>query len=186
MAASPYVPPHPLPPGASYVRTRVLSSGDLRVTHWIASRAPVGSVRLARPTLAGLPPLSVSRVVVVGDGVPAVHDSPAPYAYNLGGARALYVSYVLQGVLTHAPQQHDRALALVTNLRVTGLPRLTTVMHAVVGRHILNLACSPATPDAVATPCGASGGHGWRVTLLGPAVDERVMAQLDLAGSTQP
>ncbi len=184
-AATRYAPPRPVPPDTSYVETRVLSSGDLRVTHWIDSRTPVSVVRLGLPAVAGLPRLTISKVVVVGDRTRALRSSAKTREYYVTGARHLYVSYTLKGAVTRAPRPAGRALAVITNLEVGGLPRLTETTHSVVGAHVLNLACSAARREALPAPCGAAVSDGWRTTLDGAAAGDRVMAQLDLGDGTQ-
>jgi hypothetical protein len=184
-AATSYAPPRAVPPNTSYVVTRVLSSGDLRVTHWIESRTPVSAIRLDEPHVAGLPSLHVSRVVVVGNGTRAIHSSGNKREYYVTGARHVYVRYTLQGAVTRAPQPPGRALAVITNLQVDGVPGLTQTTHSVLGARVLNLACSAPSPEALPAPCGVSGGKAWRATLDGSEVDDRVMAQLDLGADTQ-
>ena len=183
-AATRYAPPRAVPPNTSYVQTRVLSSGELRVTHWIESRTPVSELRLDQPRIAGLPSLHVSKVVVVGNGTPAVRSSWNQREYYVIGARHLYVRYTLQGAVTRAPQPPGRALAVITNLEVDGVPVLTQTTHSVLGAHVLNLACSLPTPEALPAPCGVSAGKAWRATLDGSEVDDRVMAQLDLGADS--
>lgn len=185
-AARRYAPPRPLAPNSSYVETRVLSSGDLQVTHWISSRTPIGMVRLDQPRVAGLPHLEVSKVVVVGNHTHAIRSSAKSGAYYVTGARHLYVSYLLKGAVTRAPRPAGRALAVITNLDVDGVPGLTQTTHSVTGARVLNLACSAGEPEALPAPCGESGSDGWQATLEGGAVGDRVMAQLDLGTTSQP
>jgi len=137
--------------------------------------------------VAGLPSLHVSKVVVLGNGTRAIRlrSSGHPRQYYVTGARHLYVRYTVHGAVTRAPQSPDRALAVITNLEVDGVPGLTRTTHSVVGTRVLNLACSPPTPEALPAPCGVSAGKTWRVTLDGSEVDDRVMAQLDLGADSQ-
>jgi hypothetical protein len=158
----------------------VLPSGHLRVTHWIHSRAPVRTIRLQQPSVGQLGTLKLTRVVVAGDRAPAIRDVTRKDAYDVGGARNVYVSYELSGAVTRAPRPTGRALAVVTNLDVTGPPSPSLVTHAVLGARILNLACSTASPAAVPTPCGTPDRSGWHVTLDESGVTDRVMAQVDL------
>ena len=129
--------------------------------------------------------LEVSKVVVVGDRTRAIRSGVSTRAYNLSAAHHLYVSYTLGGAVTRAPRPPGRGLAVITNLEVGGLTGLTATTHSVIGARVLNLACSDATPEALPAPCGESGGDGWEATLEGSAVDDRVMAQLDLADGSQ-
>jgi hypothetical protein len=184
-AATRYAAPRPVPPNTSYVETRVLSSGDLKVTHWIHSRVPVSTIHLAQPDVGGLPSLRVSKVVVVGDRTHAVRSGGSTRDYYLGAARHLYVSYTLSGAVTRASHPAGRGLAVITNLEVGGLAGLTESTHSIVGARVLNLACSESTPEALPSPCGTSGRGGWQATLDGSAVDDRVMAQLDLGDGVQ-
>ncbi len=181
-ATTRYAPPRPVPPNTSYVETRVLPSGDLEVTHWIHSRAPVSAIHLVRPDVGGLPSLKVSKVVVAGDRTRAIRTG-SKRAFYLIAARHLFVSYTLKDAVTRAPHPAGRGLAVITNLEIGGVPGLTETTHAVVGARVLNLACSQPTPEALPAPCGASGSAGWQATLDGASVDDRVMAQLDLGDS---
>jgi hypothetical protein len=184
-AATRYSPPRPVQPNTSYVKTRVLSSGDLRVTHWIDSQAPVSAIHLTQPDVGGLPSLEVSKVVVAGDQTRAIRSSSNKRDYYFSAAHHLFIRYTLSGAITRAPRPAGRGLAVITNLEVGGVSGLTETTHSVVGVRVLNLACSAATPEGLPSPCGSSGTNGWQATLDGASVDDRVMAQLDLGGAQQ-
>jgi hypothetical protein len=180
-----YTPPQPLAAGSEYVETRVLPSGDLRVTHWIHVKGALFTLSVSRPQVSGLPPLTIKDLTVVGNrtavapGSAPVGDRPG--VFYLNGARHAYVSYVLAGSVERDPAPRGRALAPITSLLVTGNKALSSATYAVIAPQVLNLACSAASPVALPQPCGAPDGRGWRVTLSGSDVDDRVMAQLDLS-----
>jgi hypothetical protein len=184
-------PPRPVPAGSSYVRTVVLPSGDLAVTHWIHTRKPMTSVRVRRPSVANLPRVIADDVRVVPGfdpraRAPAVSDGQQKQLYILGGARRVYVSYVLKGAVENELSPPGRALARITTFDVRSDQPETSSIHTVRGARVLALACSQATPDALPEPCGstgdATGGGDWQVRLDDAATDDRVMAQLDLSG----
>jgi hypothetical protein len=184
-------PPQAVPAGSSYVRTVVLPSGDLAVTHWIHTRRPMSSVSVRRPTVANLSGVTAEDVrVIPGDDLRAraavASHGRRKDVYLVSGARQVYVSYVLKGAVESAPSPPGRALARITALDVRADQPDTSTTHTVWGARVLALACSPATPDALPQPCGGTvGGAGdgaWQVRLDGAATYDRVMAQLDLGG----
>jgi hypothetical protein len=184
-------PPRPVPAGSSYVRTVVLPSGDLAVTHWIHTRKPMTSVRVRRPSVADLPRVTAHDVRVVPGNdaqatAPAVSDGQRKRLYIIGGARRVYVSYVLKGAVEREPSPPGRALARITTFDVRSDQPETSSIHTVQGARVLALACSQATPDALPEPCGSTGdatdAGDWQVRLDDAATDDRVMAQLDLSG----
>jgi hypothetical protein len=180
-----FTPPVPLAPGAAYVRTRVLPSGQLLVRHWIRAGSPVSRVRLVVPDVSGLPAgaVSVHKVVIAGDQreVAAGRHGQAGREYTFPPARDLYVSYRLEGTLEHSGSVAGRALARITSLDVETGVRLTRSIRVIEGPRILSLACSAPTPGALPSPCGQQDGSGpWTVRLDPRTSRDRVMAQVDL------
>jgi hypothetical protein len=185
LAAS-YTAPVRLRPGTSYIRTRVLATGDLEVTQWIASATPVQSLSLRVPPVPGLAPASVSlgRLVVAVDGVrsnavPLASQPTGTWEYRLPNARAVFLRYRLSGAVqtTSVP---GRAVATITSLLVsTGHP-LTSTTQAVVGHDVLALGCSLPTPGAAPTLCGVTSNGISSVRLYGAQQQRRITAQVQL------
>jgi hypothetical protein len=182
--SAPFTPPVPLRADSSYVRTRVLPSGDLEVTHWIRTRSSVSSVTLRTPRVTGLPRDSVTttRVVLAGDGTPA-HTVSAPHrpssTYPVPPTQSLYVSYRLSGALQMSGPD-GRALARITALDVSTGAHLARTTRAVVGTTVIALACTPATAGAAPAPCGAVQDGAGSVRLGRAEQGDEVMAQLSL------
>lgn len=178
-------PPRPLGPGEAYVRTVVLPSGDLRVTHWIESSTTLLAVELSLPDVTGVSDVEARNVRVVADGR-RVAGSPrittVPTSYPMLGARSVQVRYRLKGAVERsATSAPGRALTLMTALDVAHEPppeRVTRSFHA---PEVLSLACAPTAADAAPEPCGAvDPAGGWTVERTGARVDDRVLAQVSL------
>jgi hypothetical protein len=179
-------PPVAVAAGTSYVESRVTGSGDLRVRHWIRTRADLFGLELVAPRASGGVPTSARArdVRVVVDG--SVVDGPESVGtttvfFTFAGTRRVFVSYRLEGAVTESPSEPGRGLARVTSLSVTYTPRPTSSTRRVVGADVLAMACAAPGSDAAAVPvpCGAPKGKGWEVELSGPDVDNRVAAQFD-------
>lgn len=186
-------PPVPLAPGASHVETRVLASGDLRVTHWVRSESRLSDVRLAVPDMvapgARTPSPLASRVTVAVDGArvpgPRTVDGE-PRDFPVPDGTTLYVTYVLEDALERSPSAQGRALVRVTSLALSHRPLPTARTQVVTGARVQALACVPAdAQDAAPVPCGSPAEQhvsdgSWEVRLQGEEVDDRVIAQIDL------
>jgi hypothetical protein len=183
---SPYAAPIALHRGTSYVRSDVLPSGEIEVTHWIRTRRPVRAVTLRTPVVPGLvrDSVQVTHVQLSGDGrrVPAT-GSVYPYGpttFPVPRTRNLLVRYRIAGVLETSGGTSGRALARITTLDVSTSSRLVSTTRTVVGATVLALACT-APGAAMPVPCGTERGRTWS-TRLGPGQqDSQVMAQLDLS-----
>jgi hypothetical protein len=187
-AADRYAAPAPVPAGTSFVRTQVISSQSLRVTHWIHTDRPVYRVRIDTPQVPGVAAdaLVASGLILASDGR-AVPDAKRPTAgaahtYAVPPGRRIYVTYVLTGAIQHSAPPAGRALAVLTTLGVTTIqdPVVQTT-HSIVGASILTLACSPNRSGAVPRPCGTARNGSWQVELHAPHTGDRVLAQMDLA-----
>jgi hypothetical protein len=178
-----YDSPVALQPGTSYVRTRILPSGELAVTEWIRTRGPVDSVTARTPTVDGLNPATVSATHFVlaanGTRYPALPVAgAAAQTFRFPAVRTVYLSYRLTGAV-QSSGPHGRALARLTALDVgTGRPQDSTTQE-VVGARVLALACTPA-PDVPPVPCGSVDRGTWTVRLRGARQRNPVMAQVDL------
>lgn len=183
-----FAPPVAVPADGSYVETVVLNlSGDLQVTHWIRSTVPLLSITLTMPELRGLQAghAVATEVQVAADGqVVAGADTVdnVNQSYEFSPARAVYVAYVLTGVVERSTSVDGRALARITSLDVSYASDDGTSTRSIEGVDVLALACSPATdPFAAPEPCGSPKHGRWQVELSGEDRDDRVMAQLDFS-----
>jgi hypothetical protein len=183
-----FAPPGHLMPDTSFVRTRVLPSGDLEVTQWIRSRNWVYAVTLSTPRVAGLATgtLSTTGVALGSDGkqtatLGAQGFEPGTRIFELPPTHSLYIRYRLSGVLEKSPGASGRALARITSLDVRTRTHLVSTTRTVVGARVLNLACTPDKPNALTTPCGIEHGGVWSVRLPRGQEGSQVMAQLDLS-----
>jgi hypothetical protein len=182
----PYAAPVRLVPNSSFVRSRVLPSGDVVVKHWIRIRRQVDAVNLKVPRVAGLAShaLTVSDVVLVSNGLRLPASSPVDHVgittYALLPTHRLYIRYRLSGVVQRSGGPGERALARITALGVTTSTPVVRTTLAVVGAQVLALACTPEG-QSVATPCGNDSDGTWS-TRLGPGQQaSQVMAQLNLS-----
>ncbi len=175
-------PPRPLVAGEAYVDTQVLPTGDLLVRHWIRTRAPIGSLVLARPD--GADDLSAEDVEVVAGGSTA--DGPArvgadPATYSFGEATDVLLTYRLLGAVEVSDSATGRGLVLASALETAYEPGATRETRVVRGPEVLSLACSPG-PGRPPAPCGRADSAGqWRVDLdRDQAVATRLLAQVNL------
>lgn len=184
LAAS-YTAPVHVRPGTSYLRTRILTTGELEVTQWIASTAPVQEVTLRVPDVPGLAPggLSLSHVVLAADGlrstaIPVAGQPAGTWRYRTPVAREVYLRYRLSGAVATSTVP-GRALAMITALVATTDHPLTSTTEAVVGANVLSLGCSLPTPSAPPTPCGVTSNGISSVRLYGAQQQSRVTAEVD-------
>ena len=182
-----YAAPVDLPAATAYVRSRVLPSGDLEVTHWIHTGDPVDSLTVRTPQTLGLVTGSVtmSDVVLATDGTPyptvSIGEGRAGLrTFRFPPASALYLRYRLSGVVD-VTGPGDRALARITSQDVSTGGEVTRSTRTVVGARVLAMACTTGPPDATAAPCGSRDGGVWTVSLGRGKQGSRVMAQLDLS-----
>ena len=182
----PFAVPVELAPGTAYVRTRVLPSGDLVVTHWIRTRALVDSVTVRAPRTLGLDPdsVSVTDVVLAANDAsypenPTSQIGTRPRTLRFPEARTIYLRYRLSGAVV-ASGPGGRALARITSLDVVPGSHAVPVTQVVVGARVLALACTSGPPEAPAIPCGTTPGGTWTVRPM-KVHPTRVMAQVDLS-----
>lgn len=176
-------PPRPLAAGEAYVRTEVLPSGDLTVTHWIASRRLLDSVRLLLPEATESKRVTAEQVrVVVDDAVVPGPDriSVLTARYFFRVASMVQISYRLTGTLELSESAPGRALARPTALDVLTYERAShRVTRTVIGPRVLALACAPPGRSSNPVPCGTRVSAGqWTVELLGRRARDRVIAAL--------
>jgi hypothetical protein len=182
----PYAAPVHLVRGSSFVRSRVLPSGDILVKHWIRTDRPVESMKLQVPRVPGLPrhALSVSGLVLASNGTLTTASSPVNpvgvTTFALPPTHQLYVSYLLSGVVQSSGGAGERALARITALDVTTASPVERTTLAVVGAKVLALACTPQGKD-MPTPCGNDSGGTWSAHLGQAEQGSQVMAQINLS-----
>lgn len=176
-------PPQPLRAGEAYVRTEVLPSGDLTVTHWIAGRRLLDSVRLLPPEVAAGKRVTAEEVrVVVDDAVVPGPDriSMLTARYFFRVASTVQISYRLTGALELSGSAPGRALARPTALDVLTYERASQhVTRTVIAPRVLALACAPPGRSTDPVPCGTRVSAGqWTVELPGRRSRDRVIAVL--------
>lgn len=182
----PYAAPVHLVRGSSFVRSRVLPSGDILVKHWIRTDRPVESMKLQVPRVPGLPrhALSVSGLVLASNGTLTTASAPVDpvgiTTFALPPTRQLYVSYLLSGVVQSSGGAGERALARITALDVTTASPVERSTLAVVGAKVLALACTPQGKE-MPTPCGNDSGGTWSAHLGQAEQGSQVMAQINLS-----
>jgi hypothetical protein len=182
----PYAAPVHLGRGSSFVRSKVLPSGDVVVKHWIRTGRPVDSVSLVVPQVTGLPrhALSVSDLVLASNGTRTVASSPVhrvgATSFALPPTHRLYVRYRLSGVVESSGGSGERALARITALDVTTPSPVVRTTLAVVGAQVLALACTPAGQE-MPSPCGTDTHGTWSTRLGESEQGSQVMAQLNLS-----
>jgi hypothetical protein len=181
-----FTSPVHLAPDTSLVRSRVLPSGDLLVTHWIRSSTAIRTVTLRTPHVAGLAPgtIRVGHIVLATDGVfwsaPKQPRGSGLVSYGIPPTRALYVRYQISGAVERSGPP-GRALARITSVEVDTGSALAETTRTVVGARVLALACSPSPTAAAAVPCGSDDRGQWSVRLGRGDGASTVMAQLDLS-----
>jgi hypothetical protein len=177
-------PPVPLTNNESYARSRILPSGDLRVAEWIRSPTMLFSITLAAPRLPGRAPGAVRAHDLVIEAGHTVHGpmtvGAAGRTMGFMGAKSIYLSYRLTGVLEPSPSGNGRALARAISLDTYYESATGTSTRTVTGAEVLNLACWSEDRDAAPEPCGSVEGGQWQVELDADHRADRVMAQLDL------
>ena len=189
----PFAVPVDLKPGTAYVRTRVLPSGDLVVTHWIRTRTLVGSVTVRAPRTLMLDPdsVSVTHVVVAANDAsypehPSSQIGTRAWTFQFPEARTIYLRYRLSGVV-EAGGPGGRALARITSLYVVPGSRPVPVTQVVVGARVLALACTSGSARRPGGPLRLDAGGTWTVRPQGTQNAQaarqptRVMAQVDLS-----
>lgn len=179
-----FLPPVPLAVGQAYIRTELLPSGDLLVTHWIRSSEPLDSMLLSRPDISDQVELKAEQVRVVADGQIVVGPERVSIMagrYTFASASTVQVEYLLSGAVRLSGSAPGRALARTSSLDVTYEPASTRVIRSVLAPEVLSLACSRPVRAAPSMPCGNLRSRGeWTVELDGPDARDRVMAQVNV------
>lgn len=177
--------PVPLKAGEAYVRTEVLSSGELVVVQWIESDAPLFSAVIEPPPGLGSEALTVEQLRVVADGriVNGQEQDTSGQAvrFTFPGVTSVQIRYRLRGVLQLSLSAPGRALAPLTALDVTYRPASARIIRNVVAPEVLSLSCLPPASTDTPSPCGEDlSVDEWTVDLVGPFAQDRVIAALSL------
>jgi len=181
-----FAPPVALGPNASYVETRVLPSGELRVRHWIRSTVALFSLTLTSPVLDGLPSEEVvaKEVEVRADGrmvEGARSVRGRSQNYQFFGARSIEVSYLLIGAVDRSSSERPTVQARVTALDLGYVSLGGRSTRVVEGAEVVGLTCSSTTGSGPPVPCGSPDADGhWQVVLRGDHRRDRVGAELDV------
>jgi hypothetical protein len=176
--------PVPLPADASYTQLWVLPGDVLAVQQWITDSS--GFARLTVTAPDGQ--VRGESLQVYVDGVLVEQRATIDgreSAVDLGGAKAVYLRYRLSGALERSRPPAGRALARVTSLDLSYDARPGPTTIAFEGAEVLTLACQPTHSTAPPLPCGVAEGDTWQVQPPPGESDYEVMAQLDLAETSQ-
>ncbi|CUR60153.1 hypothetical protein NOCA270106 [metagenome] len=177
-------PPAPvaLPDIGSFVQSTVLADGDILVQHWIRADG-IFTLTLSAPELATTSQVRASDVEILADGTELFGRSSietADRTHYLEGAKAIYVSYLLEGAIERTDSAPGRALARVTALDVSYDAQGGTSTRRIQGADVLSMACYPPTsPGTGVRPCGSDEDGAWQVELDPRNRDDRVMVQFD-------
>jgi hypothetical protein len=178
------------PPGApdvgQYVIGDITSGGELEVTHWIISSAPVDNLTLRADQADGRPGTLAAVNVEVTAGrevlaAPLFVDSREERVSLGRSVRLMRLVYRIDGVLDDTATLEDRALASVTALNVDYVGESGPVRRVVMAPgEVLNVACL-RTDRSTPRPCGTRFGEGWQVDLEGVDRDDGLLVQLQLS-----
>lgn len=178
----PFAPPVALAPGESFVRTRVLADGTLRMSHWVVTERPVTTLSLSEPealTTAGEVTAVDVRVVAGGAVVPgpaALTERTVDFRFD--PSNSLRIDYVLEGVTERSGSVSGRALTHAAGLVVGVDSAPVRVTRSIEGMEVLSVACGSA--PAAMTPCGRAEDGVWYVELDGRAPQPDILLQVNL------
>jgi hypothetical protein len=178
-------PPAQLPLAGSYVDSRILANGDIRIEHWVRTRTPILEIELVVPHGDG--PGGAPRVTDV-DVVNELGEQSAgstvgtSVAYQLNfPSRIVRVRYTLVGAVVRSPSAPGRALARFTSANLVFTPQEHgPEVNRIRAPEVLNLACRAPSQGARPRPCGLQSGTSWQVELRGAERSDQVSAQVDL------
>jgi hypothetical protein len=181
-------PPAQLPRAGSYVDSRILANGDIRVEQWLRTRTPISKIELVVPHRngpGGAPTATDVNVAgalgelgEVSDGT--VVDSSAAYPLYYP-SRIVRVRYTLVGSVVRSPSAPGRALARFTSADLVYMPEEDGPrVIRIRAPEVLNVACRAPFQEAVPRPCGSQAGTSWQVELQGADRADEVSAQVNL------
>lgn len=178
-------PPALLPRAGSYVDSRILPNGDIRIEHWVRSRTPIVEIQLVMPHGDG--PGGAPRatdVDVAGElfqvSAWAIVTNSAAYPLDYP-SRIVRVRYTLVGAVVRSPSVPGRALARVTSADMGYIPEQDGPrMVRIHAPEVLNVACRAPMQEADPRPCGSPLGTSWQVKLQGADRHDEVSAQVNL------
>lgn len=178
-------PPAQLPRTGSYVDSRILANGDIRIEQWVRTRAPIWKLELVVPHgngPGGAPwATDVDVVNELGEeSVGATVGTSVAYRLNFPSL-IVRVRYTLVGAVVRSPSMPGRALARFTSGDLVYTPKEDgPKMVRIRGPEVLNVACRAPSHDAGPRPCGSQAGTSWQVELNGADRGDQVSAQVNL------
>jgi hypothetical protein len=177
-------PPAQLPRAGSYIDSRILANGDIRIEHWVRARTPIGEIELVVPHgngPGGAPRVTDVHVVnALGEeSVGSTLDTTVAYQFNFPSL-IVRVRYTLVGAVVRSPSAPGRALARFTSGDLVFTPRDGPEVVRIRAPEVLNLACRAPSPGAGPRPCGSRSGTSWQVKLRGANRADQVSAQVNL------
>jgi hypothetical protein len=178
-------PPAQLPLAGSYVDSRILANGDIRIDQWVRTRAPISSVELVVPHgegPGGAPRATdVDVVNELGDhSVRATVGTSATYRLTYPSL-IVRVRYTLVGAVVRSPSAPGRALARFTSGDLVFSPEVDGPERVRIrAPEVLNVACRAPSPATGPRPCGQPAGTSWQVELHGADRADQVSAQVNL------
>jgi hypothetical protein len=178
-------PPAQLPRAGSYVDSRILPNGDVRVEYWVRTRTPMREIELVMPRgegLGGAPRATDVDVATeqfeVADGKVVGSSTVYPLDHP---SRIVRVRYTLVGAVVRSPSAPGRALARFTSADLVSMPEEDGPrMVRIRAPEVLNVACRAPSQQAAPTPCGSQVGTSWQVELHGADRADEVSAQVNL------
>lgn len=178
-------PPAQLPRAGSYVDSRILANGDIRIEQWVRTRTPIWELELVVPHDSG--PGGAPRATDVDvvnelgeESVGATAGTSVAYRLNFPSL-IVRVRYTLVGAVVRSPSAPGRALARFTSADLVYTPKDDgPKMVRIRGPAVLNVACRPPSHDAGPRPCGSPAGTSWQVVLNGADRGDQVSAQVNL------
>jgi hypothetical protein len=178
-------PPAQLPRAGSYVDSRILANGEIRIEHWVRSRTPIREIELVVPHGDGPGGAPRATDVNVAGEVFEASDrtavgSSAAFKLNYP-SRIVRLRYTLVGAVVRSPSAPGRALARFTSADLVyaaedGGPRMVLIQAP----EVLNVACRAPSQGAAPKPCGSQVGTSWQVELSGADRYDEVSAQVNL------
>jgi hypothetical protein len=178
-------PPAQLPRTGSYVDSRILPNGDVRVEYWVRTRTPMREIELVVPRgegPGGAPRATDVDVAAeqfeVSDGKVVGSSTVYPLDYP---SRIVRVRYTLVGAVVRSPSAPGRALARFTSADLVSMPEEDGPrMVRIRAPEVLNVACRAPSQEASPRPCGSQAGTSWQVELHGADRADEVSAQVNL------
>ena len=178
-------PPPQLPRAGSYVDSRILANGNIRIVHWVRPRTPISEIELVVPHADGPGGAPTATDVNVAGELGAVSNGTTVNSsaeYQLFQPSGIVrVRYTLVGAVVRSPSAPGRALARFTSADLVYMPEADGPrVVRIRGPEVLNVACRAPSQEAAPKPCGSPTGTSWQVELRGADLADEVSAQVNL------